>query len=134
MSDPDEDECAKPSPSKMSLSSEELQRVSSTSSKTMLQGAFCEKDACEGLDAAGSEESPSERTANYVYAAPSTSGGFSKESGRVEWSEEESALIEKALSGFDKCPRNPRSSPSSTPLRNLRPSTMRRHSNGYATK
>lgn len=53
------------------------------------------------------EESPSERTANYVYAAPSTSGGFSKESGRVEWSEEESALIEKALSGFDKCPRNP---------------------------
>lgn len=51
------------------------------------------------------EDSPTKRRAEYVNA-PSTSGDESLESGRVDWSEEETQLIEEALYGYEKCPRN----------------------------
>lgn len=52
------------------------------------------------------QESSLERTAKYVLSRPSTSDLQSIESGRVEWTEEETMIIEKALKGFHKVPRN----------------------------
>lgn len=52
------------------------------------------------------EEEPSARKAKYVLSRPSMSIGESYDSGRMEWTEEESKAIEKALKPFEKVPRN----------------------------
>ena len=54
------------------------------------------------------EQSPSEKTGKYILSALSASlpTAESMESRRVDWSEEDTALIEKSLLNWSKCPRN----------------------------
>ena len=54
------------------------------------------------------EESPSKKTQKYILSALSVSMPMaaSMESGRVDWTDEDTALIEKALLNCSKCPRN----------------------------
>ena len=55
------------------------------------------------------EQSSSEKTQKYILSAFSASLPMaeSMESGRVDWTDEYTALIEKALLGYHKCPRVP---------------------------
>ena len=52
------------------------------------------------------EDSPGEGTARYVYRE-TPSGHGSLESARLDWDEEDTKLIDEALSKYEKCPRNP---------------------------
>jgi len=52
------------------------------------------------------DDSPGERTARYVYGE-TTSGHGSLQSARLDWNEEDTKLIDEALSKYEKCPRNP---------------------------
>ena len=52
------------------------------------------------------DDSPGERTARYVYGE-TTSGHGSLQSARLGWDEEDTKLLDEALSKYEKCPRNP---------------------------
>ena len=52
------------------------------------------------------EDSPGDRTARYVYGE-TRSGLGSLQSARLDWDEEDTKLIDEALSKYEKCPRNP---------------------------
>ena len=52
------------------------------------------------------DDSPGGRTARYVYGE-TTSGHGSLQSARLDWDEEDTKLIDEALSKYEKCPRNP---------------------------
>ena len=52
------------------------------------------------------EENAAVRTASYVLSGKPLPPPSSVDSGRVEWSDEETDLIRKALKGWTKCPRN----------------------------
>lgn len=52
------------------------------------------------------DDSPGEKTARYVYGE-TTSGHGSLQSARLDWDEEDTKLIDEALSKYEKCPRNP---------------------------
>lgn len=110
MSDPDEDECAKPSPSKMSLSSEELQRVSEVFKDDVAGGILPRKMRVKALmwqDLVLRTSLNSQIKVKKILDRVQYLQDNKPYIDPFQWSEEESALIEKALSGFDKCPRNP---------------------------